>query len=77
MTENQNLIRNEQEAIEAIKRNMPNSGYYMLRESLEMAIKALEEVQLYRKLGTVEEVREAVENPATFPGAYIEGYSDG
>lgn len=36
------LIRNEQEAIEAIRANMPTSGYYMLRESLDMAIKALE-----------------------------------
>ena len=27
-----------------------------------MAIKALEEVQKYRKIGTVEECREAVEN---------------
>lgn len=38
------LIRTEQEAIEAIKCNMPTSGYYMLREALEIAIKALEEV---------------------------------
>lgn len=60
MKQNEKIIRNEQEAIEAIKSNMPTSGYYMLRESLEMAIKALEEVQEYRKLGTVEEVREAV-----------------
>lgn len=36
------LIRNEKEAIEAIKANMPTSGYYMLRESLDMAISALE-----------------------------------
>lgn len=42
MTENENLIKNEQQAIEAIKSNMPTSGYYMLRQSLEMAIKALE-----------------------------------
>lgn len=36
------LIRNEQEAIETIQSNMPTSGYYMLRESLDMAISALE-----------------------------------
>lgn len=36
------LIKNEQEAIEAIKSNYPTSGYYMLREALDMAISALE-----------------------------------
>lgn len=35
------------------------SGNYM--KALDIAIKALEEVQEYRKLGTVEEVGEAVE----------------
>ena len=30
-------------------------------EDMEMAIKALEEIQQYRKIGTVEECREAVE----------------
>ena len=55
------LIRNEKEAIEAIKSNMPKSGYYMLRESLEMAMRDMEEIQQYREIGTVEECREAVE----------------
>lgn len=36
------LIKNEQEAIDAIKSNYPTSGYYMLREALDMAISALE-----------------------------------
>lgn len=61
MTENEKLIKDDQEAIEVIKSNIPTSGYYMLREACEMAIKALEEVQEYRKIGTVEECREAVE----------------
>lgn len=52
------LIRNENEAIEAIKANMPTSGYQMLRESLDMAIIALKEVQQYREIGTVEECKE-------------------
>lgn len=60
MKENEKLIKDENEAIEVIKSNMPTSGYYMLRESLDMAIKALEEVQEYQKIGTVEECREAV-----------------
>ena len=61
ITMTEKLIRNENEAIEAIKANMPTSGYQMLRESLDMAIKALEEIQQYREIGTVEECREASE----------------
>lgn len=61
MTDNQVLIKTPEEAIETIKSNMPTSGYQMLRESLEMAITALKEIQQYRAIGTVEECREAVE----------------
>lgn len=49
MKDNEKIIRNEHEAIEAIKSNMPTSGYYMLRESLEMAIKSLEK-QIPKKI---------------------------
>ena len=58
ITMTEKLIRNENEAIEAIKANMPTSGYQMLRESLDIAIKALEEIQQYRAIGTVEEVEQ-------------------
>lgn len=61
MTENEVLIKTPEEAIETIKSNMPTSGYQMLRESLDMAITALKEIQQYRAIGTVEECREAVE----------------
>ena len=61
MTENEVLIKTPEEAIETIKSNMPISGYQMLRESLDMAITALKEVQQYREIGTVEECREVVE----------------
>ena len=61
MTENEVLIKTPEEAIETIKSNMPTSGYQMLRESLDMAISALKELQQYREIGTVEECREAVE----------------
>ena len=61
MTENEVLIKTPEEAIETIKSNMPTSGYQMLRESLDMAIKALEEIQQYREIGTVEECLEARE----------------
>lgn len=50
------LIRNEQEAIECLKKNKPTSGYYMLQESVDIAIQALEEVRQYRAIGTVEEL---------------------
>lgn len=72
------LIKNENEAIEVIKSNMPTSGYYMLREALDMAISALEEIQQYRSIGTVEECRAAVEkqNPKT-PDYEGDGYADG
>ena len=42
MKESDRLIRNEAEAIECLKSNKPTSGYVMLRESIDMAIKALE-----------------------------------
>ena len=61
MTENEVLIKTPEEAIETIKSNMPTSGYHMLRESLDMAIIALKEIQQYREIGTVEECREAVD----------------
>lgn len=53
MTENEKLVRDEAEAIECLKSNKPTSGYLMLQESIDMAIKALEEVQQYRAIGTV------------------------
>lgn len=51
------LIRNENEAIECLKKNKPTSGYYMLQESVDMAIQALEENQQYHAIGTVEELQ--------------------
>lgn len=36
------LVKTNKEAIEVIKRNYPTSGYEMLKEALDMAIKALE-----------------------------------
>jgi hypothetical protein len=38
------LINTPDEAIECIKNNYPTSGYYMLREALDMAITALKEM---------------------------------
>mgnify|MGYP004699835387 CR=1 FL=1 len=55
MTENEKLIKSYADAIDCLKKNKPTSGYYMLQESVDMAIKALEEVQQYRQIGTVEE----------------------
>lgn len=36
------LVKTNKEAIEVIKSNYPTSGYEMLKEALDMAIKALE-----------------------------------
>lgn len=52
----------ESEAIKRIKecRNTPNfQPYIYMNEALNMAIKALEEVQKYRAIGTPEECRAA------------------
>lgn len=83
MTENQVLIKTPEEAIETIKSNMPTSGYQMLRESLDIAITAIKEIQQYRKIGTVEECREAREKqipkkPVCKPKPYNEsvGFND-
>lgn len=56
MTENK-LIRDENEAIDCLKNNKPTSGFYMLQESVDMAIQALEEIQQYRAIGTIEEFK--------------------
>lgn len=67
----------ENEAIRVLRR----SYSYSLKDqkqSLKMAIKALEEVQEYRKIGTVEECREAVEKTkAKKPDYEGDGYADG
>lgn len=78
MEESDKLIRNEAEAIECLKSNKPTSGYVMLRESIDMAIKALEEVQQYRAIGTPEKCREAVEKQTSKEPDYEgDGYSNG
>lgn len=54
----------ESEAIKRIKEcgNTPNfQPYIYMNEALNMAIKALEEVQKYRAIGTPEECRAAME----------------
>ena len=50
MTPENKIIKTPEEAIETIKSNMPTSGYQMLRESLAMAIEALEKVQHYQEM---------------------------
>lgn len=55
MVDHDHLLENEDEAIEVIQSNIPTSGYYILKEACEMAMKALKEIQAYRKIGTVKE----------------------
>lgn len=72
---------NENEAIERIKYRMHTAGQVTGEsgmEDLEMAIKALEEVQQYRAIGTPEECRAAVEKQtARRPDYEGDGYADG
>lgn len=49
----------EQEAIEKIK-DLSDRGYPTLRTAKEIAIKALEEVQQYREIGSVGEIKQAI-----------------
>lgn len=42
MNKKEKIVKTPEESIETIKSNMPTSGYQMLRESLIMAIGALE-----------------------------------
>lgn len=60
MMQDEKLVKSYEDAIDCLNKNKPTSGYYMLQESVDMATKALEEVQQYRQIGTVEECREAV-----------------
>ena len=43
MTNDYRLVRNKKEAIEVLRSNKPSSGYEMLQEAIDIAIKALEE----------------------------------
>lgn len=65
MTESEKLIKSYADAIDCLKKNKPTSGFYMLQESVDMAINALEEIQKYRAIGTVEECQTAMkrQNP--------------
>lgn len=54
----------ENKAIEALQFDLEIGGEIhsqVLRDATDVAIQALEEVQQYRKIGTVDECREAVE----------------
>ena len=51
----------EQEAIKIIKHKVGRFQNDMINDALDMAIKALEDVQQYRAIGTVDECLEAVE----------------
>ena len=72
----------EQEAIAVLKRDDDSmrKGYFCINDfiAIEVAIKALEEVDQYRAIGTPEECREAVEKQkAKKPDYEGDGYSDG
>lgn len=64
----------EQEAKTILEAEIEHhSEVSIFHESLEIAIKALEEIQKYRAIGTVEECREAVEKQTSKSRIIIEG----
>lgn len=66
----------ESEAIEAIQFDLKIGGEIhsqVLRDAVDMAIQALEEVQQYRTIGTPEECRAAVEKQTAISREIIEG----
>lgn len=77
MTENE-AIKELETSIDLAKMCTQNYERKNEIQGYEMAIKALEEVQQYRQIGTVEECREAVEKQtAKKPDYEGDGYSDG
>lgn len=66
----------ESEAIEAIQFDLKIGGEIhsqVLRDAVDVAIQALEEVQQYRAIGTPEECRVAVEKQTAISREIIEG----
>lgn len=77
MTENE-AIKELETSIDLAKMCIQNYERKNEIQGYEMAIKALEEVQQYRQIGTVEECREAVEKQtAKKPDYEGDGFSDG
>ena len=65
----------EQEAIEKIK-DLSDRGYPTLRTAKEIAIKALEEVQQCREIGTVKECRKSLKEENVLKFYYCESEDD-
>lgn len=77
MTENE-AIKELETSIDLAKMCTQNYERKNEIQGYEMAIQALEEVQQYRQIGTLEECRAAVENQtAKKPDYEGDGYSDG
>lgn len=76
MTENE-AIKELETSIDLAKMCTQNYERKNEIQGYEMAIKALEEVQKYRKIGTVEECREAVEKQTAKKVKSISPVKDG
>lgn len=72
------MIMKENEAIKWIKsfKNVYRSIPKQTKEACEIAIKALEEVQKYRKIGTVEELKKSVKEENVLKFYYCESEDD-
>lgn len=75
MTENEAITRIREFGLYHAIGDLPNS--VLTKKAFEMAIKALEEIQQYRSIGTVEECREAIErHRAKKPNKRANRYTD-
>lgn len=74
MTENE-VIRDLQYLIEEYSAYPPETGVSATVGSLQYCISALKEIQQYRGIGTVEEVRMSYKSG--YDEGYIKGYDDG
>lgn len=76
MTENEAIKRVEEFGLHHAIGELPHS--VLTVKAFKMAIKALEEIQQYRAIGTVEECREAMEKQfSKRPNREGDGYADG
>lgn len=74
MTENE-AIRDLEYLIEEFSAYPPETGVNETIGSLQYCITALREIQQYREIGTVEEIRVAYKSG--YDAGYVKGYDDG
>ena len=74
MTENEE-IKKVINGLNFLKEKLYNGIYADRLDCIDYAISALEEIQQYREIGTVEECRKAWDS--RYAAGYVKGYDDG